>query len=52
MPLARLALDPELMQQAMEQAADELRAMEDRYSEFDAIAKAIRLARERVETAA
>lgn len=51
-PVARMFADEELLKQAIEQAAAELRAFEDRYREFDAIARAARQAREAIEQAA
>lgn len=51
-PVARMFADAELLKQAIEQAAAELRAFEDRYREFDAIARAARAAREAIEQAA
>lgn len=51
-PMARVFEDADLLKQAIEAAADELRAFEDRYKEFDAIARAARTAREQIESAA
>lgn len=51
-PMTRVVNDPDLLQRALEQAGAELRALEDRYREFDAIARAVRAAREQVESAA
>lgn len=51
-PLARLFNEPDLLNQAIERAAAELRAFEDRYAAFDAIALAVRTAREQIETVA
>jgi hypothetical protein len=50
-PMARVVEDSELLAQAIEQAAAELRAFEDRYSEFDQIVKAVRRARTAIEGA-
>lgn len=44
-PLARVLNDAALLKQAMDRAAAELRAFEDRYREFDLIAQAVRQAR-------
>lgn len=51
-PMARVFADSELLKQAIERAAAELRAFEDRYREFDAIARAVKVARESIETTA
>lgn len=51
-PMARVFAEPALLKQAIERAAAELRAFEDRYAEFDAIARAARAAREQIESAA
>lgn len=51
-PIARVLTDDDLMRQALQRAADELRAFEERYSEFEAIAAAVRMAREKIEAAA
>lgn len=48
-PLARVFADADLLAQAVQRAAAELRAFEDRYAEFDAIARAARTAREEIE---
>jgi hypothetical protein len=51
-PVARVFAEPDLLAQAVERAAAELRAFEDRYAEFDAIARAARAAREQIEKVA
>lgn len=48
-PVARVFSDVALLQQAIERAAAELRAFENRYAEFDAIARVARTAREQIE---
>lgn len=48
-PIARVFAEPDLLKQAVERAAAELRAFEDRYAEFDGIARAVRKARETIE---
>jgi hypothetical protein len=48
-PIARVFNDADLLRQAVERAAAELRAFEDRYAEFDGIARAARTAREKIE---
>jgi hypothetical protein len=48
-PIARVFNDADLLKQAIEKAAAELRAFEDRYAEFESIAKAARTAREQIE---
>lgn len=49
LPMARVFNDADLLQQAIRRAASELRAFEDKYAEFDAIAKAARTARESIQ---
>lgn len=51
-PIARVFSDGDLLKQAIEKAAAELRSFEDRYAEFDAIARAARTAREQIEQVA
>lgn len=51
-PIARVFNDADLLQQAVQRAADELRAFEDRYADFAAISQAVRTAREQIEQAA
>lgn len=51
-PMYRVLESEELLKQAVEQAAAELRAFEKRYSEFSSIALAARKAREEIEKAA
>lgn len=51
-PLARVLESEDLLQQAISQAAAELRAFEKRYAEFTTIALAARKAREEIEAAA
>lgn len=48
-PMLRVFNDADLLKQAIERAAAELRSFEDRYAEFDAIARAARTAREAIE---
>lgn len=50
-PIQRVYNEPSLMRQALQTAASELRAFEKRYAEFDAIANAVRKAREEIEAA-
>ncbi len=50
-PMARVFEDGDLLKQAIEAAAAELRAFVDRYAEFETIAKAARLAREQIQAA-
>lgn len=50
-PVARMFEDADLLKQAVERAAAELRSFEDRYAEFEAIARAARQAREAIEKA-
>lgn len=51
-PLARVLDDAMLLRQAIERAASELRACEEKYRDFELIARAIKSAREAVEQAA
>lgn len=48
-PLARVLGSDALLKQAIEKAAAELRAFEDRYAEYETIARAARMAREEIE---
>lgn len=48
-PIMRMFNDADLLKQAIERAAAELRSFEDRYAEFDAIARAAKTAREQIE---
>lgn len=48
-PVARVLSDDDLLKEAINRAAAELRAMEDRYAEFDGIARAVAAAREALE---
>lgn len=49
LPMARVFNDADLLRQAMERAAAELRAFEDKYADFEAIARAAKVARETIE---
>lgn len=48
-PMARVLSDGDLYRQVCEQAAKDLKSWEDRYSEFETLARIGRSARERVE---
>ena len=49
-PIARVLSDADLLRQAVQQAANELRSFEERYASFEVIAAVGRAARERVES--
>jgi hypothetical protein len=48
-PMARVLGDRDLLAQAVAKAGKELKAFEDRYAQFDAIARAVRIAREEIQ---
>lgn len=49
LPMARVFNDADLLAQAIRKAASELRSVEEKYAEFEGIARAARQAREQIE---